>query len=63
MDGKYKTMLQDMLTLNYGIEFPSLKFLRDGGGHTYIVNGKNKYLITSLFEETTQEEMDVLVEK
>ncbi|WP_170832871.1 hypothetical protein [Butyrivibrio sp. INlla16] len=52
-----------MLTLNYGIEFPSLKFLRDGGGHTYIVNGKNKYLITSLFEETTQEEMDVLVEK
>ena len=37
--------LQDILTLNYGIESPSLEFLREGGTTTYIVNGRSKYLL------------------
>ena len=37
--------LQDILTLNYGIESPSLEFLREGGTTTYIVNGRAKYLL------------------
>ena len=35
--------LQDILALNYGIESPSLEFLREGGAVTYIVNGSVKY--------------------
>ncbi len=37
--------LQDILTANYGIESPSLEFLREGGALTYIVNGSVKYLL------------------
>ena len=37
--------LQDILTANYGIESPSLEFLREGGAVTYIVNGSVKYLL------------------
>ena len=31
--------LQELLTDHYGTESPSLEFLREGGGHTYIVHG------------------------
>ncbi|MCR4677376.1 MAG: phosphotransferase [Lachnospiraceae bacterium] len=37
--------LQDILTVNYGIESSSLEFLREGGAVTYIVNGSAKYLL------------------
>ena len=37
--------LQDILTLNFGMGSPSLKFLREGGTTTYIVNGRPKYLL------------------
>ena len=37
--------LQDILTVNYGIESSSLEFLREGGAVTYIVNGSVKYLL------------------
>ena len=37
--------LQNILTVDYGIESSSLEFLREGGAHTYIVNGKTKYLL------------------
>ena len=37
--------LQNILTLNYGMEYPSLEFLREGGTRTYIVKGKSKYLL------------------
>ena len=40
--------LQEILTVNYGIDSPSLEFLREGGSHTYVVNGKNKYLLTGI---------------
>ena len=42
MDAK---TLQGILTENYGIEAFSLGFLREGGSHTYVVNGKKKYLL------------------
>ena len=48
-------MLLDILKLNYGIDSHSLEFLREGGSHTYIVNGKIKYLlkvIGSAFSDT-----------
>ena len=55
--------LQDILTLNYGIESPSLEFLREGGGHTYAVNGKNKYLlkvIGSAFSDTARQSVSIM---
>ena len=55
--------LQDILTLNYGIESPSLEFLREGGTHTYIVNGKSKYLlkvIGSAFSDTARQSMAIM---
>lgn len=30
-------MVLDILKLNYGIDSPSLEFLREGSSHTYIV--------------------------
>ena len=55
--------LQDILTLNYGIESFSLEFLREGGGHTYAVNGKNKYLlkvIGSAFSDTARQSVSIM---
>ena len=43
--------LQDILALNYGIESPSLEFLREGGTTTYIVNGRSKYLLKVIGEK------------
>ena len=38
--------LLEILKTGYGLEAPSLRFLRDGGGQTYIVvNGPEKYLL------------------
>ena len=55
--------LQDILTFNYGIESPSLEFLREGGSFTYIVNGKNKYLlkvIGSAFSGTAIQSVSIM---
>ncbi len=55
--------LQDILTFNYGIESPSLEFLREGGGHTYVVTGKNKYLlkvIGSAFSDTARQSVSIM---
>ena len=41
----YEKSVQDILILNYGMESPSLEFLREGGALTYIVNGSSKYLL------------------
>ena len=37
--------LLEILTRNYGIEEPSLAFLREGGGQSYVVKGKERYLL------------------
>ena len=55
--------LQDILTLNYGIESPSLEFLREGGTTTYIVNGRSKYLlkvIGSAFSDTARQSASIM---
>ena len=54
----YSGKLQEILKEYYGIEAPSLEFLREGGTHTYIVNGKSKYLlkvIGSSFSKTARQ--------
>lgn len=56
-------MLLDILKLNYGIDSPSLEFLREGGSHTYIVNGKTKYLlkvIGSAFSNTARQSVAIM---
>ena len=56
-------MLLDILKLNYGIESSSLEFLREGGSHTYIVNGKIKYLlkvIGSAFSDTARQSVAIM---
>ena len=56
-------VLQDILTSEYGIESPSLEFIREGGGHTYVVNGKNKYLlkvIGSAFSDTARQSVSIM---
>ena len=56
-------ILQEILTENYGIESPSLEFLREGGSHTYIVNGKTKYLlkvIGSAFSNTARQSVAIM---
>ena len=56
-------MLLDILKLNYGIDSPSLEFLREGGSHTYIVNGKIKYLlkvIGSAFSDTARQSVAIM---
>ena len=56
-------MLLDILKLNYGIDSPSLEFLREGGSHTYIVNGKIKYLlkvIGSAFSDTVRQSVAIM---
>ena len=55
--------LQDILALNYGIESPSLEFLREGGTTTYIVNGRTKYLlkvIGSAFSDTARQSASIM---
>lgn len=55
--------LQDILALNYGIESPSLEFLREGGTTTYIVNGRSKYLlkvIGSAFSDTARQSASIM---
>ena len=37
--------LLEILKTEYGIENPSLGFLREGGGHTYIVNAQDKFIV------------------
>ena len=36
---KEETLFQ-ILDAHYGMEKPALSFLREGGGHTYIVSGR-----------------------
>ncbi len=58
-----ETTLKDILILNYGIESASLEFLREGGCHTYAVNGKNKYLlkvIGSAFSDTARQSVSIM---
>ena len=55
--------LQNILTVDYGIESSSLEFLREGGAHTYIVNGKTKYLlkvIGAAFSDTTRQSVAIM---
>ncbi len=55
--------LRDILTEKYEIESPSLEFLREGGSHTYAVNGKNKYLlkvIGSAFSDTARQSVSIM---
>ena len=55
--------LKDILTSNYGIESPSLEFLREGGCHSYTVTGKNKYLlkvIGSAFSDTARQSVSIM---
>jgi Ser/Thr protein kinase RdoA (MazF antagonist) len=56
-------VLQDILTSDYGIESPSLEFIRESGGHTYVVNSKNKYLlkvIGSAFSDTARQSVSIM---
>ena len=60
MDERY---LQEILTEHYGIENCSLEFLREGGTHTYIVNGETKYLlkvIGSAFSKTARQSVSIM---
>ena len=60
MDERY---LHEILAGYYGIESPSLEFLREGGTQTYIINGKNKYLlkvIGSAFSETARQSVSIM---
>lgn len=52
-----------ILTEYYGIENHTLEFLREGGCHTYIVNGRPKYLlkvISSAFSETARQSVSIM---
>ena len=60
MNGK---QLLEILTTHYGMEEPTLEFLREGGGHTYIVRGKVKYLlkvIGSAFLDTARQSVSIM---
>ncbi|MBR5658937.1 MAG: phosphotransferase [Lachnospiraceae bacterium] len=55
--------LQEILKWNYGIEASSLELLREGGSHTYVVNGEKKYLlkvIGSAFADTAKQSVEVM---
>jgi len=55
--------LQGILAEYYGIESASLEFLREGGGHTYVVNGINKYLlkvIGAAFLDTARQSVSIM---
>ena len=56
-------VLQNILILNYGMESPSLEFLREGGTRTYIVKGKSKYLlkvIGAAFSDTVRQSVSIM---
>jgi Ser/Thr protein kinase RdoA (MazF antagonist) len=55
--------LRDILKWNYGVESPSLEFLRESGTLTYIVNSKNKYLLKvvgSAFSGTARQSVSIM---
>ena len=55
--------LLEILTTGYGIEKPSLTFLREGGGQTYLVSGTEKYLLKvvgSAFLQTARQSVSIL---
>ena len=55
--------LLEILTTGYGLEKPSLAFLREGGGKTYLVNGREKYLLKaagSAFRKTMRQSVSIM---
>ena len=55
--------LQDILISDFGIEHPSLEYLREGGAHTYIVTGEKKYLlkvIGAAFSDTARQSVSIM---
>ena len=55
--------LQDILATQYGIESAALESLREGGGHTYAVNGKGRDLlkvIGAAFSDTAKQSVSVM---
>ena len=63
MTGVDERYLQDILAEYYRIENCSLEFLREGGTHTYIVNGETKYLlkvIGSAFSKTARQSVSIM---
>lgn len=56
--------LSEILATHYGIEKPSLEFLREGGSHTYIVSGKTKHLlkvISGAFLNTARQSVSTMM--
>lgn len=54
--------LLEILKTGYGLEAPSLEFLREGGGHTYIVNDREKYLLKAVggaFRNTARQSLAI----
>ena len=55
--------LLEILKTEYGIENPSLEFLREGGGHTYIVNAQDKFIVKVIgaaFSDTARQSVAVM---
>ena len=55
--------LQKILATQYGIESASLEFLREGGSHTYVVNGKEKNLLKVIgpaFFDTAKQSLSIM---
>ena len=55
--------LFEILKTEYEIENPSLEFLREGGGHTYIVNAQDKYIVKVIgaaFSDTARQSVAVM---
>jgi len=55
--------LLEILKTEYGIEDPSLEFLREGGGHTYIVKAQDKYMVKVIgaaFSDTAKQSVAVM---
>ncbi|MBR5179348.1 MAG: phosphotransferase [Lachnospiraceae bacterium] len=55
--------LFEILKTEYEIENPSLEFLREGGGHTYIVNAQDKYIVKVIgaaFSDTAKQSVAVM---
>ncbi|MBO4782457.1 MAG: phosphotransferase [Lachnospiraceae bacterium] len=55
--------LLEILKTEYGIENPSLEFLREGGGHTYNVNAQDKYIVKVIgaaFSDTAKQSVAVM---
>ena len=55
--------LQDILATQYGIESATLELLREGGSHTYVVNGKEKNLLKVIgpaFFDTAKQSVSVM---